>query len=128
MASDDAIMRRLSPWLLRADEVAVSDPRVAYYLREHAMQEALRLGSSQPALPRTKKALQSLMTLLETDRPKAGLQGKEADGAHVRAFAGAVFDRADARVRRALGGCGKCARRCGCTRRTARQAKRSQEL
>ena len=102
MASDDSIMRSLSPWLLRADEVAVSDPRVAYYLREHAMQEALRLGNaSSPSLPRTNKALQALMTVLETDRPKAGLQGKEADGAHVRAFASSVFDRADARVRTA---------------------------
>jgi Vta1 like len=99
--TDDEVMKCVSPWLLRAEELAASgDARVAYYLREHAMQEGLRLGgAAAQTLPRTKAALRALMTLLETDRPKAGLQGKEADGAHILALANTVFDRADARVR-----------------------------
>ena len=99
--TDDEVMKCVSPWLLRAEELAASgDARVAYYLREHAMQEGLRLGgAAAQTLPRTKAALRALMTLLETDRPKAGLQGKEVDGAHILALANTVFDRADARVR-----------------------------
>ncbi len=82
-----------APWLLRADEVAPHDARVAYYCRLHAAQEGLRAGGADPAL-------RALLRQLEADKPRAGLQGAAADAAHCTAFASKVFDRADRLVRR----------------------------
>jgi hypothetical protein len=81
-----------APWLLRADEVAPHDARVAYYCRLHAAQEGLRAGGADPAL-------RALLRQLEADKPRAGLQGAAADAAHCTAFATKVFDRADRLVR-----------------------------
>jgi vacuolar protein sorting-associated protein VTA1 len=100
---DEDIMRCLSPWLLRAEEVSGADARVAYYLRVKAMQEGLRLGATGDPRgrggPRCAGVLKALMGTLESDKGRAGLQGAAADGAHVAQFASKVFERADARVR-----------------------------
>jgi vacuolar protein sorting-associated protein VTA1 len=106
-SSEDDALAALSPWLLRADEVASHDPRVAYYLRLHAMQEGLRAvaaagNGAAAAGSKLDGVLRGLMRTLEADKPRAGLAGADADAAHCASFAAKVFDRADKLVRGAL--------------------------
>eukprot|EP00884_Botryococcus_braunii_P023475 jgi/Botrbrau1/9811/Bobra.0322s0016.1 len=78
------------PFLQRADEVANVNPKVAYYCRMYAAEQAIAIPNRDP---RVSGILNALLATLERDKPTLNL-GPD-DQAYCENFALTVFARAD---------------------------------
>ena len=87
----------LKPYLQRAEEMDVADPRVAYFCRLYALQKAIESGGADES-DDTREYLGVLMTRLEADKGVVPDLGED-DRGYMEAFAVRVFSGADSAYR-----------------------------
>lgn len=91
MADLEAQKKQVLPFLQRADEIQSVDPKVAYYCRMWAVEQALRI----PKLHKDMDGLvRTVVMKLEKDKPSVNLD-RETDKYHCENFATNIFVRAN---------------------------------